>query len=193
MSISTNHHRVGASLLLAAGLMVLASACTSQDAYAVAGHHAASRLGVAEASLRVTERTDLSSARHAVFRITERSGKRQLMVAVPSEGNAVLDSSMPDAFASLARSEDLGARFDQFGAARVAGWFGSFGGGRCGEPITARSKDVHVNAQADGGHELSFAFAGADHLEECGLVLDGHGRVEASSVRSRPRVSSNAF
>ena len=115
------------------------------------------------------------------------------MVAVPSAGGAVLDSTTPDAFARLARAESLGTRFDQLGTARVAGWYGSFGGSPCGEPSVTRQRGVHVTARADGGHELSFAFAGAAHVEECDLVLDGHGRVETSSVRSRPRVASNAF
>ena len=198
MSTSTNLpgtllSRVGASVLFAAGLMVLASGCTSHDAYAVAGHHAASRLGVAEGGLRVTERSDLSSDRHAVFRITDRGGKRELMVAVPSAGGAVLDSTTPDAFARLARAESLGTRFDQLGTARVAGWFGSFGGSRCGEPTVSKQRGVRMTARPDGGHELSFAFAGAERVEECDVVLDGHGRVETSTVRSRPRVASNAF
>ncbi len=199
MWTSTNHRaeaslasRVGLSLLLATGLTFMASACTSQHGESVAARRATSRLGVDAQALRVTERTDLSTARHAVFRITERGGTRQLMVAVSSQGTVMLDSTTPDAFASLAAAEDLGAHFDQFGAARVAGWFGSFGGGRCGEPIITRLRGVRVNPRADGGHELSFQFAGADHVEQCHLVLDGRGRVESVSVKSLTHVVASA-
>jgi hypothetical protein len=158
----------------------------------VAAQRATSRLGVAQADLRVTSRSDLSTDRHAVYRITERGGRRQLMVAVASQGQVMLDSSTPDAFARLARAEDLGARFDQFGALRVAGWFGSFGGGTCGEPIVTRTNGVHVRERADGGHELRFAFAGARQVEECHLVLDRRGQVESVSVSARPPVVASA-
>jgi hypothetical protein len=175
----------GWSILFGVALLVLAGACTDQDAYATAAHRAASRLGVAETALRVTQRSDLSTDGHAVLRITEKGSRRQVMVAVANEGHALVDSTAPDAFARLARAEQLGARFDQFGAARVAGWFGAFGG-RCGEPIITRAQGVGVHARADGGHELRFQFAGAGRVEQCDLVLDRQGQVESVNVRPLP-------
>jgi hypothetical protein len=187
MAVGSGTWRIGTSLLFAAGLAILATACSGEDADLAATRLASTRLGAS--NLRVTERSDLSTERHAVFRITERGGARQLMVAVASGGDAVLDSSTSDAFASLARAEDLGARFDQLGAKRVAGWFGSFGGGACGEPILTGLPAIRVQTRADGGHELRYRFAEAGRVEECHLVLDGRGVVERVS-RSSMNASS---
>jgi hypothetical protein len=187
--------RSGLSILTALGLLVLAttgSGCSDQDRYEqAAAHHAAARLAVDEGTLRVTERSELSTDGVAVFRITDHGTKHQLIVAVPRSGRAVLDSSMPDAFATMARSEQLGARLDQLGSARVAGWFGAFGG-VCGEPLVSKTNGIDDIALPDGRHEISFRFAGPERVQQCHVVIDGHGMVESATTRPVESLTAEA-
>ena len=187
--------RSGLSILTALGLLILASTgsgCSDQDKYELAAaRHAAARLSVDEDTLRVTQRSDLSTDRVAVFRVTDRGTRHQLTVAVPRSGRTVLDSSMPGAFATMARTEHLGARAEELGAVRVAGWFGAFGG-VCGEPIVSKTRGIGEIALPDGRREITFQFAGPERVEQCHVVLDGQGVVESATKRPVESLTAEA-
>src|SRR6266508_2934524 len=122
----TSWRSIATSLALAAALVVAAvtsSGCGPASVEDRAREHAADRLGVPIETLRVTERSDLSTSRHAVLRVSARGREKQLTVAVARRGSLLVDGLDADAFPRLASAEKLGKHFEELGGARVAGWF----------------------------------------------------------------------
>jgi hypothetical protein len=193
----TSWRSIATSLAVAAALLfsAMSTGCGTDSAEERALQHAADRLGVPEDTLRVTERTDLSTTRHLFLRVSARGRERQLTLAIARKGDAIIDGLEPDAFARLAREERLGPRFEELGGARVAGWFGALANGRpCGEPFGGTRNEqpvaVQVETLADGAHRLSYRFTDGAKLMRCRLTLDHDGTVkdvvaEASPVAKR--------
>ncbi len=186
---------VATSLAVALALVFAAittSGCGPASAEERALEHAADRLGVPIETLRVTERSDLSTSRTAVLRVHARGRERQLTVAVARKGSLLVDGLDSDAFTRLASSERLGKRFEELGGTRVAGWFGALAGGHpCGEPVVASIQEVvQVEALPDGAHRLSYRFTDGDKLMRCRVTIAADGAVrdvfsEAAPVAKR--------
>jgi hypothetical protein len=182
---------VATSLAVALALVVAAlttSGCGPASAEQRALEHASEHLGVPVASLRVTERSDLSTSRHAVLRISDHNRSKELTVAVARKGGLVVDALEGNAFSRLAAAEHLGSHFDQLGGARVAGWFGALAGGKpCGEPVVASVKEVvQVEALPDGGHRISYRFTDGDKLMRCRLTISPQGAVREAFSEAAP-------
>ena len=188
---------VGTSVALAAALVVAAvttSGCGPVSVEERALEHAADRLQVPVETLRVTERSDLSTGRHAVLRVSAHGRAKQLTVAVSRKGSLLVDALDSDAFTRLAAAEHLGARFEELGGARVAGWFGALGGGRpCGEPVVASVKDtVQVESLPDGAHRLSYRFSDGDKLMRCRVTIAADGLVRDVFAEAAPVARSGS-
>jgi hypothetical protein len=184
---------IATSLAVAAALLLSAmtTGCGSNSAEERALAHAADRLGIPEDTLRVTERTDLSTTRHVFLRVSARGRERQLTVAVARQGSGIVDGLEPDAFARLARDERLGIRFEELGGARVAGWFGALTNGRpCGEPFAGTQHEAPIAVQvenlSDGAHRLSYRFADGAKLMRCRLTLTHEGTVKDVVAEAAP-------
>ena len=184
---------VATSLAVAAALLLAAmtTGCGAVSTEERALQHAADRLGVPEDTLRVTERSDLSTSLHQVLRVSARGLERQLTVAVARQGNLIVDGLQPDAFLRLARAERLGQRFEQLGGTRVAGLFGALSGGHpCGEPFAASQKEtvdaVQVENLPDGAHRLAYRFTDGAKLMHCRVTLEPDGTVREVVAEAAP-------
>jgi hypothetical protein len=184
---------IATSLAVAAALLLAAmtTGCNEDGVEERVREYAARQLGVPEDNLRVTERSDLSTSRHAFLRVTARGRERHLTVAVARRGQFIVDALQPDAFARVARAEELGPRFQQLGGARVAGWYGALSGGRpCGEPFAASQHDapsaVQVEPLGDGAYRLSYRFTDGTKLMRCRLTIEPDGSVLEAMAEAAP-------
>jgi hypothetical protein len=125
----------------------LAVACSPGSPDSRVSRHAAGRLGLESAVLRVTSQTELESPRHR-FHLVSRDGVPLLLVVEPREGE-LFDARTPDAFDRVARAEDAAARLGQLGAERVALWFGALGGGVCPPPTSTGAHFATVERDAE--------------------------------------------
>ena len=152
-----------------------------QDEFTVtleSGEFPADRLQVPVSTLRVTERSDLSTSRTAVLRVSAHGRSKGLTVAVARKGSLLVDALDADAFTRLAAAERLGPRVEELGGARVAGWYGALGGRPCGEPVVASVKDtIQVESLPDGAHRLSFRFSDGEKLMRCKVTIAADGLV----------------
>jgi hypothetical protein len=171
---------------LVLALLAFTTACTSTSSQleARARAHAAARLAAAKGDLVVTERSDLSTDRHAVMRVTAPDG-RALTVVVPRGGAEAFDASAPDAFAQLARAENLAERYAALGAVRVAGWYGALGNGPCGELMAHEKKSVQVEERPDA-RLLTYRFAAGDKVQLCHVELGLDGEVRRAEADIAP-------
>jgi hypothetical protein len=181
---------IATSLAVAAALLLsaMASGCGGGNAEERARRHAAERLGVPVDDLRVTERSDLSTSRHVVLRVSAHDQVQQLTVAVSRKGDLLVDGLQPDAFTRLAKAERLGRRFDELGGTRVAGWFGALAGGHpCGEPISPSPQEsVQTEKLPDGSHRLSYRFTDGSKLMRCRLTIAPDGTVRDAVAEAAP-------
>ncbi len=189
----SRHRSIATSLAVAAALLFAAAANTGCAASSVeerAREHAADRLGVDASTLRVTVRSDLSTPKHAVLRVSARGRDRELTVAVARGGGALLvDGLEPDAFTRLAGAERMGERFEELGGARVAGWFGALSAGRpCGEPLMSpeQGESVQVEKLTDGAHRMSYRFSEGDKVMRCRLTVASDGSVREVYAEAAP-------
>jgi hypothetical protein len=172
----------GLALAIAA---FVTTGCGGSTPESRAREHAAARLGVDADDLRITQRGELATPRHVVLRATAGSGA-ELTVAVARQGSLIVDGRMHDAFARLAQAERAGARFDELGAERIAGWFGAFAGGVCGEPLAESRGSLVKNEVLPDAHRLSWSYAGDARVMRCTMVLGNDGRVRDAVSEAQP-------
>lgn len=182
------HREIITSIAFGLALAIVAvvtPGCGQASPETRAREHAAAQLGVDSSDIRITQRGELTTPRHLVVRASTKSGA-ELTIAVAREGRLLVDGRMRDGFARLVEAERAGARFDELGAERIAGWFGAFAGGLCGEPLSeARGPQVKNEVLPDA-HRLSWSFAGDTRVMRCTLTFDNDGRVRDAASEAQP-------
>jgi hypothetical protein len=176
------------SLGFALALVVVGTSGCGQKIEDGVRQHAAGRLDVPVDELRVTERSELSTEEHRVYRVSHRKGKAELIVVTTPRGKVVTDARASDAFAVLAAAEKLAERFERLGGSRVAGWYGALGGGEvCGELVDdGRENLVSTENLADGARRVSYRFMGKQGPKRCQLVIAPDGKVRDVAAIDAP-------
>lgn len=168
-------------------VLALAAACgPASNLDRLARRQGSARLGVPAEAVRVTERSELSTRRHAVLRVsTWEAAPREVTIFIPRDGGDPLDPSIPDAFDRVARAEVARQRLELVGVAHLAGWFGALGGGgKCGEPLS--SEQPAATPVPGGGLRITYRFAAVDRLGRCTFEVAADGTLREAAAELEP-------
>lgn len=179
-------------VLLITTLLAAAAGCSSlrDGADERAARHAAGRLGVPAAQLRVTSQTDLTSPLHT-FQLVVADDGQSLVVVVPQKGEP-FDARTEGAFDRVAREEDAVRNLSRLGAERVALWFAVLGGERCPLPPSNQAKFTTVEKLEDGVR-ITYS-AGRTGMTErtCLIELAADGSLREGRLIERPTAANAA-
>jgi hypothetical protein len=180
--------KVFTSITFALALVVMGSSGCSSNIESGVVDHAADRLEVSAAELRVTERSELSTGEHRVFRVSQKKGGASILVVTTPDGRVLTDTKSANAFGVLAAAEKVAERFEFLGGARVAGWYGALGGGSvCGEVFDdGKTYGVATQNLADGARRVSYRFLGKNGPKRCNLVIAPDGSVRDVAAMDAP-------
>jgi hypothetical protein len=150
-----------------------------------AARHAAGRLGVPTAQLRVTSQSDLTSPLHTFQLVVAEDGE-SLVVVVPRKGEP-FDARTEGAFDRVAREESAARNLSRLGAERVALWFAVLGGERCPLPASNQAKFTTVERLPDGGVRITYSAGKTGTTERtCLIELEADGSLREGRLVERP-------
>ena len=166
--------------LLALIVFALAG-CAASSSDQRARRYGSQTLDVPEGALRVTERSELATPRHAFYYLT-RPGLAPLTVVIPRRGEP-FDQRTADAFTRVVRAEDAVNRVAELGAERIALWFAALGQSACGMPDLDEPHFARAERTGDT-LRVTYAFAGAGGARRCVLELADDGSLRGARAEA---------